>query len=85
MRLNKPANNKRGLWGNERGKATSQKTPYCRGECKAVYQAPAPHNIFGNCWLGTAPQFSHEMRGDSSGPCVIPWAFHEYFSFLEEI
>ena len=75
MRLNKPANNKRGLWGNERGKATSQKTPYCRGECKAVYQAPAPHNTFGNCWLGTAPQFSHEKRGDRKtdhgfGTCV---------------
>ena len=27
MRLNKPANNERGLWGNERGKPTSQKPP----------------------------------------------------------
>ena len=27
MRLNKPANDERGLWGNERGKPTSQKPP----------------------------------------------------------
>ena len=27
MRLNKPANNERGLWVNERGKPTSQKAP----------------------------------------------------------
>ena len=24
--------------------------PYCRGECKAVYQALAPHNTCGSCW-----------------------------------
>ena len=38
------------------------KTLYCRGECKAVYQAPATHNTFGSCWLGTAQQFYHDMR-----------------------
>ena len=30
------------------------KNPYCGGECKAVYQAPALHNTSGSCWLGTA-------------------------------
>ena len=37
------------------------KTPYCR---KAVYQAPAPHNTRGSCWLGTALQFHLDMRGE---------------------
>jgi len=37
-------------------------TIYCRGECKAVYQAPAPHNTCGNCWLGAAQQSCHNMR-----------------------
>ena len=40
------------------------KTPYCRGECKAVYQAPAPHNTCGSCRLGTAQQFYHDMCGE---------------------
>ena len=63
MRLNQPSNN-------ERGEPTSHaKTPNCGGACKAVYQAPAPHNTCGSCWLGTAPQFSHEMRGED-GSCV---------------
>ena len=35
-----------------------------RSECKALYQAPSPHNTCGTCWLGTAPQFSHVMRGE---------------------
>ena len=39
-------------------------TPYWRGECRAVYQAPAPHNTCGSCWLGTAQQFYHDMRGE---------------------
>ena len=27
-----------------------------------------------------------ELFGDiSPGPCVIPWAFHEHFSFFEEV
>ena len=38
--------------------------PYCRGECKAVYQALAPHNTYGSCWLGTVQQFYHDMRGE---------------------
>ena len=25
------------------------------------------------------------FQSASPGPCVIPWAFHEHFSFLEEI
>ena len=37
---------------------------YCRSECKAVYQASAPHNTCGSCWLGTAQQFYHDMRGE---------------------
>ena len=54
----------------EHGKAVGlinerfSKTLYCRGECKAVYQAPATHNTFGSCWLGTAQQFYHDMRGE---------------------
>ena len=40
------------------------KTPYCRGECKAVYQAPAPHNTCGSCCLGTAQQFYQDMHGE---------------------
>ena len=39
-------------------------TPYCRGDCKAVYQAPAPHNTCESCWLGTAQQFYHNMPGE---------------------
>ena len=46
------------------GKTRVSKTPYCRGECKAVYQAPAPHNTCRSCWLGTAQQFYHGMRGE---------------------
>ena len=38
--------------------------PYCRGECKAVYQVLAPHNTCGSCWLGTVQQFYHDMRGE---------------------
>ena len=41
-----------------------RKTPYCRGECNAVHQVPAPHNTCGSCWLGTAQQFHHDMRGE---------------------
>ena len=40
------------------------KNPYCGGECKAVYQAPALHDTSGSCWLGTAQQFHHDMRGE---------------------
>ena len=40
-------------------------TPYCQSKCKAIYQAPAPHNTCGSCWLGTAQQFYHDnMRGE---------------------
>ena len=46
------------------GKIRVSKTPYCRGECKAVYQVPAPHNTCRSCWLGTAQQFYHGMRGE---------------------
>ena len=31
--------------------------------CKAVYQAPAPHNTCGRCWLVTAQRFYQDMRG----------------------
>jgi len=41
-----------------------RKSPYRRVECKAVYQVPAPHNTCGSCWLGTAQQFYHDMRGE---------------------
>ena len=37
---------------------------YCWGECKAVYQAPAPHKTCGSCWLGTAQQFYHDVCGE---------------------
>ena len=37
---------------------------YCRCECKVVYQAPAPHNTCGSCWLETAQQFYNDMRGE---------------------
>ena len=26
-----------------------------------------------------------QMQNISPGPCVIPWAFHEHFSFFEDI
>ena len=38
--------------------------PYCRGECKAVYQALAPHNTCGSCWLRTVQQFYYDMSGE---------------------
>ena len=48
------------------------KTLCCRGECKALLQAPAPHNTCGSCWLGTARQFSHHMlREGGSGVTLI--------------
>ena len=47
---------------NEQGKPASQKP--LRDECKAVCQAPAPHGTCGSCWLGTAQQFYHDMRGE---------------------
>ena len=35
-------------------------------------EAPAPHNTCGSCWLGTAGQFSHGMRGEGgSGVTLI--------------
>ena len=40
------------------------KNPYCGGECKAVYQAPALHDTSWSCWLGTAQQFHHDMHGE---------------------
>ena len=43
------------------GKTRISKTPHC---WKAIYQAPAPHNTCGSCWLGTAQQFHHDMRGE---------------------
>ena len=46
------------------GKTRVSKTPYCRRECKAVYEAPAPHDTCRSCWLGTAQQFYHDMRGE---------------------
>ena len=46
------------------GKTRVSITSYCRAEYKAVYQAPAPHNTCGSCWLRTAPQFYHDMRGE---------------------
>ena len=57
---------------NERGKSRVSKTLYCRGECKALLWAPAPHNTCGSCWLGTARHFSHDMRGEGwSGVTLI--------------
>ena len=50
----------RGQWQPQ----TVWKTPYYRSECNAVYQAPAPHNTWGSCWLGTAQQFYHDMGGE---------------------
>ena len=44
---------------------------YCRSECKAVYQAPASHNTCGSCWLGTAQQFYHDMRGEGGFNLLI--------------
>ena len=60
------------IGANQRGKAVGLmngvkprlNTPYCRGDCKAVYQAPAPHNTCESCWLGTAQQFYHNMHGE---------------------
>ena len=40
------------------------KNPYCGGECKGVYQAPALQDTSGSCWLGTTQQFHHDMRGE---------------------
>ena len=44
-------------------------------------EVPAPHNTCGSCWLGTAPQFSHDVRGEGGSwawcmcaPCVN-WSF----------
>ena len=53
-------------WGSEAWDSPCFRKPLtsCRGECKAVYQVPAPHNTCGSCWLGTARQFSHDMRGE---------------------
>ena len=34
--------------------ATDKKPRYCRG----------PHNTCRSCWLGTAQQFHHDMRGE---------------------
>ena len=38
---------------------TSKDFTYTR---KEVYQASAPHNTCGSCWLGTAQQFYLDMR-----------------------
>ena len=46
---------------NERGKNASQK-PFTAEVY--VCQAPTPHNTCGSCWLGTAQQFYHDMRGE---------------------
>ena len=35
-------------------------------------------------WNTNVDVFKTELTY-SPGPCVIPWAFHEHFSFLEEI
>ena len=39
-----------------------------------------------NSWL-TIPTFPQVeiIQANSPGPCVIPWAFHEHFSFFEEV
>ena len=58
------------IGSHEHGKAVGliserfSKTLYRLGECKAVYQAPAPHNTKRSCWLGNAKQFYHDMRGE---------------------
>ena len=33
----------------------------------------------------SADDYEGKKRLHSPGPCVIPWAFHEHFSFFEEI
>lgn len=37
---------------------------YYQDGCKAPLWAPARDNTCGSCWLGTARQFSHNMRWD---------------------
>ena len=47
-------------------------TLYCRGKCKHSFKRQLLHNTCGNCWLGTARQFSHGMRGEGgSGVTLI--------------
>ena len=42
--------------GSETGENPSIKNPFL--------PVPAPHNTCGRCWLETAQQFSHDMRGE---------------------
>ena len=59
--------------GNKQGKPTSQKKPYCRGECKAVYQAPALHNTWGAVgWEshGSSPTRCAGKTDHRFGACV---------------
>ena len=48
-------------------------------------RVPAPHNICGSCWLGTARQFSHDMRGEggSSVWCMCAPCFNLSFENIE--
>ena len=43
------------------GKTRVSKNPYCRGECKAVYPAPAPHNT---CAISTQSSSAHVEERD---------------------
>ena len=47
------------------------RTPYSRGGCKAVYQAPALHNTCRSFWLGTAQQFYNDMGGEGGSRVKI--------------
>ena len=42
-----------------------------------LHQAPAPHNTRGSCWLGTAQQFYHDMRGEGGSEVTSKWK-HTY-------
>ena len=73
----------RPYWGSSawhsRRSVTGQK-PYIK-EWRVLY-LPAPHNTCGSCWLGTARQFSHDMRrqGGSWDWCMCA----PYFNLLFE-
>ena len=57
---------------NEQGKSPCIKDPLLRIQVQALLKVTAPHNTCGNCWLRTARQFSHGMRGEG-GRNSCPW------------
>ena len=50
-------------WINQRWKPASQKPLTAEVSAKQPIKQ-APHNTCGSCWLGTAQQFYHDMRGE---------------------